>query len=131
MGDLIGKEEMLEVEGRIEKILGKMPILEMVKKAVAETTVAPVENATTSSEPLEKNVTESTGDNLLVDEVEEHIAEMFSRPMGEKKVETDITDKVEEETSQVLSRHLQDNTVKNVTNSDNEVEKVQRTNGSK
>jgi len=143
--DLIGKEEMLEVEGRIEKILGKMPILEIETKAVAETTVAPVENVATSSKPLEKNVTESTEDNLLVDkaeelneqEVPEHIAEMFSRPVGEKKAETkleetDTNDKIED-TSRVLSRHLQEN-VKNVVNSDNEVEeleKVPRTNGSK
>merc|ERR1719369_2593055 len=32
--DLIGKEEMLEVESRIEKILGKMPVIEVQSVSV-------------------------------------------------------------------------------------------------
>ena len=79
--DLIGKEEMLEVESRIEKILGKLPAVE--PKLLTNKTV------------IEKDVTEQPGDNVLVDKAEEmniesdeaHITEMFSRktPASNKK----------------------------------------------
>eukprot|EP00091_Calanus_sinicus_P011562 TRINITY_DN26123_c0_g1_i1.p1 TRINITY_DN26123_c0_g1~~TRINITY_DN26123_c0_g1_i1.p1 ORF type:complete len:253 (-),score=123.66 TRINITY_DN26123_c0_g1_i1:266-961(-) len=81
--DLIGKEEMLEVESRIERILGKMPIME-IKSDASKQAEIPV---------IEKDITEKAGDEELkdiavemnTDKVEEHIAEMFSRPVLKRR----------------------------------------------
>merc|ERR1712004_951497 len=87
--DLIGKEEMLEVESKIEKILGKMPVFEeetVVIEAVKEQVVK-------SDGGLEKDLTEGAGDHVLEDvavemneeKMEQHIAEIFSRPDARKE----------------------------------------------
>merc|ERR1712147_434294 len=104
--DLIGKEEMLEVESRIEKILGKIPSVEP-KLSVSVTPV------------IETNLSETSRDELLVDKaedmsedrVEPYITEMFSRPSINKKSENgpEITSE-EGSTSEV-----EDNTVKDIT----------------
>ena len=80
--DLISKEELLEVESRIERILGKIPALDVPVK----------ENV------IEKDLTEAAGEAELVDpasdltegEVEPHIVSMFSRDdvAGRKESET-------------------------------------------
>merc|ERR1712098_153157 len=88
--DLIGKEEMLEVEGKIEKILGKMPIVEVDK------TVMAVKEKIKEMNSSEKDLTESLSDNVMEDKavdlsdekVEQHIAELFSRPSEHKKDES-------------------------------------------
>jgi len=64
--DLIGKEEMLEVEGRIEKILGKLPSYEQAKKKI---------EALKKSEELHDPAVELKGQ-----EPEQHIASLFIRP---------------------------------------------------
>ena len=86
--DLIGKEEMLEVESKIEKILGKLPTVE--------------QKLTATKSVIEKDLTEQPGDNALNDQAKEmneeanlevHITEMFSRKTGtNKKVVTDDHD---------------------------------------
>ena len=116
--DLIGKEEMLEVESRIEKILGKMPIMEIKSDAPKQADLKPV---------IEKDITEKDGDEELkdmavemnTDKVEEHIAEMFSRPVGEKKEETKVETfaEPEEENVQIMSRFMEDNSVKDLNES--------------
>jgi len=115
--DLIGKEEMLEVESRIEKILGKMPVMEIKSEASNQAEVTPV---------LEKDITEKAGDEELkdmavemnTDKVEEHIAEMFSRPVSEKKEETKVEAssqvELEDENIQIMSRFTEDNSVKDL-----------------
>merc|ERR1712106_204378 len=133
--DLIGKEEMLEVESRIEKILGKMPVMEIKSEASNQAEVTPV---------LEKDITEKAGDEELkdtavemnTDKVEEHIAEMFSRPVSDEKVETKVTEPQEEDDEvQIISRLTKDNSVKDVTDCIKEKEeipvKVPQQNGSK
>merc|ERR1719228_1278485 len=50
--DLIGKEEMLEVESRIEKILGKMPVIEVQSVSVKQAEVNPT---------VEKDITLKVG----------------------------------------------------------------------
>merc|ERR1719511_606829 len=55
--DLIGKEEMLEVESKIEKILGKLPTVE---QKLAKTKSA-----------IEKDLTEQPGENALIDKADE------------------------------------------------------------
>jgi len=132
--DLIGKEEMIEVESRIEKILGKMPVMKLMQAKELK------------SEGLEKDLSVESKDNLLVDKadevnqekVEEHIAELFSRPSieSENKSSNASTAESKEGSGQVLSRPLQDNSVKDVTDSlkeelEEEPEKVPRSNGSK
>merc|ERR1712083_1011492 len=54
--DLIGKEEMLEVESRIEKILGKMPVIEVQSVSVKQAEVNPI---------IETDITENAGENEL------------------------------------------------------------------
>eukprot|EP00090_Calanus_glacialis_P034991 TRINITY_DN5966_c0_g1_i1.p1 TRINITY_DN5966_c0_g1~~TRINITY_DN5966_c0_g1_i1.p1 ORF type:complete len:969 (-),score=376.28 TRINITY_DN5966_c0_g1_i1:129-3035(-) len=134
--DLIGKEEMLEVESRIEKILGKMPIMEIKSDAPKQADLKPV---------IEKDITEKDGDEELkdmavemnTDKVEEHIAEMFSRPVGEKKEETKVETfaEPEEENVQIMSRFMEDNSVKDLNESirdkEEAPEKVPQKNGSK
>lgn len=115
--DLIGKEEMLEVESRIEKILGKMPVMEIKSDAPKQAEI-PV---------IEKDITEKAGDEELkdmavemnTDKVEDHIAEMFSRPVGEKKEETKVETVIEpeEENVQIMSRFIEDNSVKDLNES--------------
>merc|ERR1719320_1710285 len=119
--DLIGKEEMLEVESKIEKILGKMPVFEeetVVIEAVKEQVVK-------SDGGLEKDLTEGAGDHVLEDvavemneeKVEQHIAEIFSRPDARKE-ETGAPASAASmslENSQILSRPPRDNSVKDVT----------------
>jgi len=124
---LIGKEEMLEVESRIEKILGKMPSLkELVKKPV-----------------IEKDITEKPGDNVVVDkaekindekEVEPHIAELFSRKSTQVSKSTEAEAAQEDRDRDV--EISEDNTVRDVTESvakdkEDEPVKVPRENGSK
>merc|ERR1712200_164673 len=119
--DLIGKEEMLEVESKIEKILGKMPVFE------EETVVieAVKEQVTKSDGGLEKDLTEGAGDHVLEDvavemneeKMEQHIAEIFSRPDARKE-ETGAPASAASmslENSQILSRPPRDNSVKDVT----------------
>jgi len=114
--DLIVKEELLEVESRIEKILGKIPAID----------VKPVETV------IDQDLTEKAGEAEIVDtatdltegDVEPHIVEMFSRDDvagGKEKEKTDVS--------------KQDNTIKDVTDSvkDKEEEpvKVPQKNGSR
>merc|ERR1712106_673347 len=137
--DLIGKEEMLEVESRIEKILGKMPVMEIKSEASNQAEVTPV---------LEKDITEKAGDEELkdmavemnTDKVEEHIAEMFSRPLSEKKEETKVEAssevKLEDENIQIMSRFSEDNSVKDLSedsikDKEDAPIKAQKKNGSK
>jgi len=127
--ELIGKEEMLEVESRIEKILGKMPIMEIIAVDAV----------------IEKDITEKAGDEELKDKavemntepIEEHIAELFSRPVSDKKVETKVETEaeLEMEAAQILSRlPIEDNSVKDVTDcikeKDELPEKIPQKNGS-
>ena len=121
--DLIGKEEMLEVESKIEKILGKMPVfdakdeVEAVKERVKEKVTG----------DIAKDMTENAGDNVLDDKavemndekMEEHMVELFSRntevkdnhaPPSPSKTEPDL-----KENAQVLSRAPRDNSVRDVT----------------
>merc|ERR1739844_32869 len=118
--DLIGKEEMLEVESRIEKVLGKIQPVE------------PKLSATVKPPVIEKDLSETSGDEQMVDRAEEmsqdkvepHIVEMFSRPSAAKKTEPELTS------------DLEDNTVKDVTDAVKEkeevpLEKVPHKNGSK
>jgi LETM1 and EF-hand domain-containing protein 1 len=132
--DLIGKEEMLEVESRIEKILGKMPVMEIKSDAPKQAEI-----------PVIEDITEKVGDEELkdmavemnTDKVEDHIAEMFSRPVGEKKEETKVETVIEpeEENVQIMSRFIEDNSVKDVNESIKDKEedpvKVPQKNGSK
>jgi len=133
--ELIGKEEMLEVESKIEKILGKMPIME-IKSDDA--------NQAETKTVIEKDITEKLGDEELkdmavemnTDKVEEHIAEMFSRPVSDEKVETKVSEPQEEDDEvQIISRLTKDNSVKDVTDCIKEKEeipvKVPQQNGSK
>jgi len=121
--DLIGKEEMLEVESKIEKILGKLPTVE--------------QKLTATKSVIEKDLTEQPGDNALNDQAEEmneeanvevHITEMFSRKTGtNKKVVTDDHDAPQNTVSE-------DNSVKevleNVKEREDEPVKVPHKNGS-
>ena len=132
--DLIGKEEMLEVENRIEKILGKMPVFEERAQAVKEEKV---------SEGGEKDLTEGPAEHLLEDaavdlseeRMEEHIAEIFSRPSEAKKEEVRV-EVVSLAEGEVLSRPRRDNSVKDVTRvvaaekEEEELEKIPQKNGS-
>jgi len=135
--DLIGKEEMLEVESRIEKILGKMPVLE-VKSDVST-------KQTETKALVEKDVTVKAGDEELKDtavemnteQVEAHIAELFSRPVAEKEeTKVEMSKELQDENVQVMSRF--DNSVKDLTEmiKDKDVKdeapvKVPQKNGSK
>ena len=132
--DLIGKEEMLEVENKIEKILGKIPVVEVrAEMDVADAVKKKME---------ESDLTEDAGVHVLEDkateledrEMEEHIAQLFSRPETGK---TDPSKKVESlspESSQILSRASEDNSVKDVTDTvkkeEEELEKIPQKNGS-
>merc|ERR1719427_1984699 len=112
--DLIGKEEMLEVESRIEKILGKIAVIESESDvgAVAAETV------------ITKDITESAGDNELVDpavdmstdNVEQHIAEMFTRETSEE-LQTEKVEPVKENDIFEVSRTKDDTSVKEISNS--------------
>merc|ERR1712079_601511 len=51
--DLIGKEEMLEVESKIEKILGKMPVFEEETVVIKQSEVNPI---------IETDITEKAGE---------------------------------------------------------------------
>merc|ERR1712106_1264684 len=117
------------------KILGKMPVMEIKSEASNQVEVTPV---------LEKDITEKAGDEELkdmavemnTDKVEEHIAEMFSRPVSDEKVETKVTEPQEEDDEvQIISRLTKDNSVKDVTDCIKEKEeipvKVPQQNGSK
>jgi len=135
--DLIGKEEMLEVESRIEKILGKMPVLE-VKSDVST-------KQTETKALVDKDVTEKAGDEELKDtavemnteQVEAHIAELFSRPVAEKEeTKVEMSNELQDENVQVMSRF--DTSVKDLTEmiKDKDVKdeapvKVPQKNGSK
>merc|ERR1719370_2272972 len=120
--DLIGKEEMLEVESKIEKILGKMPAFEEEVVLVKE---AAKEQAIKSEGGVEKDLTEAAGENVMEDiavemneeKMEQHIAELFSRP-DTKKDEFKASTTAETmilENGQILSRPPRDNSVKDVT----------------
>ena len=118
--DLIGKEEMLEVENKIEKILGKMPAFEeeMVTEAVKEQGIK-------SEGGMEKDLTESAGENVLEDiavemneeKMEQHMAELFSRPETKKEeMKSSATlETMTLENGQILSRPPRDTSVKDVT----------------
>jgi len=120
--DLIGKEEMLEVENKIEKILGKMPAFEEEVVVVKE---AAKEQAIKSEGGVEKDLTEAAGENVMEDiavemneeKMEQHMAELFSRP-DTKKDEFKASTTAETmilENGQILSRPPRDNSVKDVT----------------
>merc|ERR1719209_974885 len=113
---------MLEGENKIEKILGKMPAFEEELVAVTE---AVKEQATKSEGGVEKDLTESAGENVIEDmaaemneeKMEQHIAELFSRP-DTKKEELKASTTVEAmtlENGQILSRPPRDTSVKDVT----------------
>lgn len=113
--DLIGKEEMLEVENKIEKILGKMPVFE---KDVA----GAVKEVKRRVETVEKDLTEAAGDNVLEDKaveineekMEAHMAELFARP-AEEPAEPEAASL---EVGHILSRPAnRDTSVKDVTDS--------------
>ena len=119
--DLIGKEEMLEVENKIEKILGKMPAFE--EEAVMAEAVK--EQAKKPEGGMEKDLTEGAGENVIEDmavemneeKMEQHIAELFSRP-DTKKEESNASATAETmtlENGQILSRPPRDTSVKDVT----------------
>merc|ERR550519_1313390 len=119
--DLIGKEEMLEVENKIEKILGKMPAFE--EEAVMAEAVK--EQAKKPEAGMEKDLTEGAGENVIEDmavemneeKMEQHIAELFSRP-DTKKEESNASATAETmtlENGQILSRPPRDTSVKDVT----------------
>jgi len=121
--DLIGKEEMLEVENKIEKILGKMPAFE--EEVLVATEAAVKEQATKSEGGVEKDLTEGAGENVIEDKavdmteekMEQHIAELFSRP-DTKKEELNASATAETmtlENGQILSRPPRDTSVKDVT----------------
>ena len=103
---LIGKEETLEVESRIERLLGKYPSVEP--------------KLTVSTPVIEKDMSETPDDEILVDKAEElgedkvepHIAEMFSRPSSNKKQEAEAEAELAPEDE---SRAQEDNTVRDVT----------------
>merc|ERR1711872_1122038 len=130
--DLIGKEEMLEVESKIEKILGKMPVFEeetVVIEAVKEQVVK-------SDGGLEKDLTEGAGDHVLEDvavemneeKMEQHIAEIFSRPDARKE-ETGAPANAASmslENSQILSRPPRDNSAKDAVAVEEEVKEHQQ-----
>merc|ERR1712025_1337897 len=110
--DLIGKEEMLEGESRIEKILGKMPVLAVTKPVI------------------DKDITEKPGDAVLtdkaeelnVDKVEPHIAEMFSRKPSQSKESKEAD--IEDDHDAVATDNIdKDNSVKDVTESVKEKDK--------
>jgi LETM1 and EF-hand domain-containing protein 1 len=120
--DLIGKEEMLEVENKIEKILGKMPAFEEELVVVTE---AVNEQALKSEGGVEKDLTEAAGENVIEDmavemneeKMEQHMAELFSRP-DTKKEELKASATAETmtlENGQILSRPPRDTSVKDVT----------------
>jgi len=112
--DLIGKEEMLEVESRIEKILGKMPIMEVNADAANPVETKPVIEDITLKEDEELK---DKAVELNTEEVEEHIAEMFSRPAtSEIKPDTKVESakEVKEEDLQIMSRFTEDNSVKDL-----------------
>merc|ERR1719495_954070 len=111
---------MLEVENKIEKILGKMPAFE--EEVVTE---AVKEQATKSEVGVEKDLSEGAGENVIEDmavemneeKMEQHIAELFSRPDARKE-ETGAPASAASmslENSQILSRPPRDNSVKDVT----------------
>ena len=110
--DLIGKEEMLEVESRIEKVLGKIQPVE------------PKLSATVKPPVIEKDLSETSSDEQMVDRAEEmsedkvepHIVEMFSRPSATKKTEPELA------SEEGVSSDLEDNTVKDVTDAVKEKE---------
>merc|ERR1719228_2554712 len=60
--DLIGKEEMLDSTSRIEKILGKMPVIEVQSVSVKQAEVNPI---------IETDITEKAGENELKDMAED------------------------------------------------------------
>jgi len=132
--ELIGKEEMLEVESRIEKILGKMPIVE-IKEDVSKQSAQPVieeDISVAAEEELKDKAVE-----MNTEEVEEHIAEMFSRPVSDNKSETKVAtpSQSHEEQESIISRLSKDNSVKEVTDcikeKEDELVKVPQKNGSK
>lgn len=143
--DLIGKEEMLEVENKIEKILGKIPVVEVRAEEKLDVAAAVKKKM---AEQAESDLTEGAGAHVLEDkateleerEMEEHIAQLFSRPET-AKTDPAASKKVESlslESSQILSRASKDNSVKDVTDSvkkedkkeEEELEKIPQTNGS-
>merc|ERR1719378_1406701 len=133
--DLIGKEEMLEVESRIEKILGKLPIMEVNADAANPVETKPVIEDITLKEDEELK---DKAVELYTEEVEEHIAEMFSRPAtSEIKPDTKVESakKVKEEDLQIMSRFTEDNSVKDLDECMKDKEeapvKVNQKNGSK
>merc|ERR1719348_261281 len=79
--DLISKEELLDTEKKIVKILEQTPRLETKSSTERE-----------STESLVEDIDVKETDNILVDkaeelndnDVEEHIAEMFSRTVIDK-----------------------------------------------
>ena len=103
--DLIGKEEMLEVESRIEKILGKIPLVEpKLSVSVTPGLEKDLSDATRHDEKMTDNAKEMNDAK-----VEPHITELFSRPSSIKKSESELAPK--DESISVMK----DNTVKEVT----------------
>merc|ERR1712010_381087 len=113
---------MLEVENKIEKILGKMPAFEEEVVVVKE---AAKEQAIKSEGGVEKDLTEAAGENVMEDmavemneeKMEQHMAELFSRP-DTKKEELKASATAETmtlENGQILSRPPRDTSVKDVT----------------
>merc|ERR1712142_1062582 len=96
--DLIGKEELLEVESRIEKILGKIPSIDIQPAST-------VIDLDLTENPGEAEIADTATD-LTEGEAEPHIVEMFSRDnvAGKEKTENvredntvkDVTDAVKD-----------------------------------
>merc|ERR1712083_1049205 len=102
------------VESRIEKILGKMPVIEVQSVSVKQAEVNPI---------IETDITENAGENELKDtaedmsteQIEEHIAEMFSRPASEKEESRkEVGNEFQDKDIQVMSRITEDNSVKDL-----------------
>merc|ERR1712080_234555 len=98
-------------------------------------------------ETVEKDLTEKAGENVIEDKavdlkdetMEQHMAQLFSRPAETKKEESavvhDKSETITLEIGQILSRQSRDNSVKDVTDTikdkeDEEPEKIPQKNGS-
>jgi len=133
--DLIGKEEMIEVESRIEKILGKMPIIKQMKTKELEV----ADTSKDLSLDSQQNVLVDKAEEIGEEKVEEHIAELFSRPsaeIAEKKSSSPLMVDMKEESGQILSRPLPDSSSQDVSEplkeeQEEEPKKMPHSNGSK
>lgn len=119
--DLIGKEEMIETESRIEsrfeKILGKLPVVEVDTKSDTKSISSGDESDI--SEKIVSKADEDMKDTAVEMneiEAEKHIQEMFSRP-GAIKVDDDV------KASDDVEDHIRDMFAINETAADDIIQK--------